>query len=84
MFSRNRFDSSDYRPHFSRNNGNTIPEHQRMRQVIDVFTGAREVDKFACSGQAGIRCNRILEIILNRLYVMIRGLFNILDLRRTV
>ena len=54
-------------------------QHQRMRQVVDVFGGTGEVHKFGDSIQLGVIGNLFLEEVLNCLDVMIGCCFDLFD-----
>ena len=57
-------------------------QHQRMRQVVDVFGGAGKVNELGYRVQFRIICNLLFEEILDRLDVMIGGSFDFLDAPR--
>ena len=52
-----------------------------MRQVVNIFACAREMHEFAGIRQRRVRRNRVLQEILNRFNIMVRGSLNRLHLR---
>jgi len=57
----------------------TIPQHQGIGQIVDVFRGAREMDELHLRSQLRMALNLFLEEILHSLHVVIGGGFDLLD-----
>ena len=54
-------------------------QHQGMRQVVDVFTGAGEVDELGDGVEFGVAFDLFLQEVLDRLHVVVGGAFDVLD-----
>ena len=54
-------------------------QHQRMRQVVDVFRGAGEVNELGHGVKLGMFGHLFFQVILNRLDIVVGRSFDLLD-----
>ncbi len=74
-----RRDGISHLLHLVARNFNAMTQHQRVRQVVDVFGGAGKVNKFVDRHQLGIVGDLLLDEVLNRFHVVVGGTFDLLD-----
>lgn len=72
-------DGADYLVHLRQQDFPGFLEHQGVGQVVDVLTGAGEVNEFAHAGQLFVFGHLFLDEVFHRLHVMVGGGFDGLD-----